>query len=323
MQEISVYLNARASHSGSNFWEKEIRKRLFRSSLTFRRPVDFDELERCLNQDVDRGINTIISVGGDGTANTLIQKLAGQDIGLLVVPGGTANDLAGELGTINKIEEVITWVRAQETKKIDLIKIDDKLMATNGGIGLGGSVANRINSIRKKVPLFKKLMKMTGKNIYSFFAASELLDPNLPYYKLEITSDQFKGEIYGPGLLVNNQAKLAGNFNVAPSTCNSDGLFNVMLFTHSHRGKLIQCLWRMGQGKCVKADQDVVTFETNKLIIKNINSQTISFFGDGEILKTLAPGQECEISIKPQSLLVYSKGKGQDLVDLVNEVSLA
>jgi len=323
MQEISIYLNARASHAGSNFWEKEIRKRLFRSSLTFRRPVDLHELENNLLQDVERGIDTIISVGGDGTANTLIQKLADQNIGLLVVPGGTANDLACELGTINRIEEVISWVRARETKKIDLIKVDDKLMATNGGIGLGGSVATRINNIRKRIPLFKKLMKLTGKNIYSFFAASELLDPNLPYYKLEVSCEQFEGEIYGPGLLINNQPKLAGNFNVAPATCNSDGKFNVMLFTHSHRGKLIQCLWRMGQGKCVKADRDIVNFETDKITIKNVNTKEISFFGDGEILKTLAPGQVCEISIIPHSLLVYSKGKGQELVDLVNEVSLA
>ncbi len=323
MQEISIYLNPRASDSRSGFWEKEIRKRLFRSCLTFRRPGDFSELEECLTADIDRQVDTIISVGGDGTVNTLIQKLVDKEIGLLVIPGGTANDLAGELGSMKKIEEIIDWVRGQETKRIDLIKIDDKLMATNGGIGLGGSVADRINSIRKKVPLFKKLMKLTGKNIYSFFAASELLDPKLPYYRLEVKCDQFTGEVYGPGILINNQSKLAGNFNVAPETSNSDGLFNVKLFTHSHRGKLIQCLWRMGLGKCVNADKDIVNFETDKITIKNGNAHDVSFFGDGEILKILAPGQECEISIIPKSLLVYSKGRGQNLVDLVNEVSLA
>ncbi|MCR9205848.1 MAG: NAD(+)/NADH kinase [Halobacteriovoraceae bacterium] len=320
MQEISVYLNSHASRTNSDFWTKEIGKRLFRSQITFRSPESYNELVNNLEEDIKNRIDTIVSVGGDGTVHTLIQKLAGEEIALLVVPGGTANDLANELGTINNIEKVISWVRAKEMKRMDLISINGHYMATNGGIGLGGQVAQKINLIRKKVPLFKKLMKLTGKRIYSFFAATEILDPNMPYYKLKLKSNEFIGTIECPGLLINNQSMLGGSFQVAPFTTNDDGKFNVTAFTHKNRGKLIQCLWNMGMGVDLTEDEDVITFETDYLEVELLNDKNIPFFGDGEILES---SKKWEIEILPSSLLVYSQGEGNGLIDVVNEVTLS
>ncbi|MCF8059628.1 MAG: hypothetical protein K9K67_10045 [Bacteriovoracaceae bacterium] len=319
MQEISVYLNSKAGQTGMDFWEKEIGRRLFRSHLNFRHHDSKEDLLISLGEDIKNKVNTIVSVGGDGTVHTLIQKLAGEDIGLLVVPGGTANDLANELGAIKNIEKVISWVRSQETKKIDLISINGKLMATNGGIGLGGQVAEKINNIRNKVPLFKNLMKLTGKRIYPFFAATEILDPSLPYYKLKITSKEFAGIIETPGLLINNQSRLGGSFHVAPHTSNNDGTFNVTAFTHKNRARLIQCLWSMGQGEILPEDNNIITFETDSLEVELLEGEDLNFFGDGEIVSR---AKKWDISVRPQTLLVYSQGE-RDIVDMVNEVTLS
>jgi diacylglycerol kinase family enzyme len=319
MQEISVYLNSQAGPDGMDFWQKEIGRRLFRSQLNFRRPDSKEELLELLCEDIDKRVDTIVSVGGDGTMHTLIQKLAGKEIALLVVPGGTANDLANELGEIKNIEKVISWVRARETKKIDLISINGHYMATNGGLGLGGHVAEKINNVRKKVPLFKNLMKLTGKRIYPFFAATEILDPNLPYYKLKIKSKQFNGVIDTPGLLVNNQSRLGGSFQVAPHTVNNDGLFNVTAFTHKNRARLIQCLWAMGQGQELPQDDNIITFETDSLEVELLNGNDLSFFGDGEVV---SKSNRWEIKILPDSLLVYSQGE-KNIIDMVNEVTLS
>lgn len=319
MQEISIYLNERASHATELCWENEIKRRLFRSVLHFHKPTSLDELHKSLEQDIERKVDTIISVGGDGTMHTLIQKLAGQDIGLLVIPGGTANDLANELGTIKKLEKVMSWVRDRELKRIDLVAINGHLMATNGGLGLGGEVADKINKLRAKVPLFKRLMKMTGKSIYPFFAATEILDPNLAYHKLKVTCDQFEGVVETPGLLINNQAQLGGSFTVAPQTLNDDGKFNVTMFTQKNRGRLIQCLWNMGQGMDPAKDAGVITFETNSLEVELLDENPLQFFGDGEVIET---SRHWKIDLLPQSLLVYTQGE-RDIVDSVNEVTLS
>lgn len=318
MQEISVYLNKKAGSGMGQWWEKEISRRLFRSSIQFRRPSDYDELLECLEKDVQSKVDTIISVGGDGTAHTLIQKMVGSDIALLVVPGGTANDLASELGAAQSVDQVISWVRAREMKHIDLIRINGKLMATNGGVGIGSNIAMRLNELRNKVPLFKRLMKYTGKNIYSFLAATEFIGLEMAQYQFKITSEEYCGVLECPGILVNNQSLLGGRFQVAPGTDNTDGTFNLMAFTHKSKRRLIHCLWQMAMGENFE-DPHIVSFETKKATIELMDGPELSFFGDGEIFEK---GKSWDIEVLPSSLLVYGHNGGPGLVDSVNEVTL-
>ena len=321
MQTISVYLNQRASNTSFEYWKDQITRSLFRSKLQFRTPSSLGELKNLLISDIENNVDSIVSVGGDGTVNTLIQSLAHTDIGLLVIPGGTANDLAHELGTEKNIKKVIQWIRSKEMKNIDLIRVNGNYMATNGGIGIGGTVAQKINTIRAKYPVFKKLMKFTGKKIYTFFAASELLSPNLEYCDLKISCDQFNGQVHCAGLLINNQPVLAGSFHVAPGTSNQDGKFNVSILTHPNRQKLLGCVLALAQGIQPVDDPYFITFETDKLTVENINAtKELEFFGDGEILTE--DKQKWEVSVDQSALKVYSKCSGVDLVDLVNQVSL-
>ncbi len=326
MQEIAVYLNSRAGKADAHVWEKEIMRCLFRSSVTFRRPDSLEELQDNLDFDIQRKVDSIISVGGDGTANTLIQKLAGRNIALLVIPGGTANDLANELGTKNSIRHALSQIRARHTKKIDLISVNGQLMATNGGIGLGGKVAGQINEMRKKIPLFKTFMKYSGKSIYSLFAASELLDPRFTKYKFKIESKEYSGIYEGPALLINNQRILGGGFTVAPTADNADGKVNVSLFKHKSRAQVLQCLWSMSKGDDMKSDPHFITFETDKLRVEVIDtpSQDIKFFGDGEIFEaTRQDTKAWEIEVLPKSLLVYTMEKHSSFLSYSSHVTLS
>lgn len=321
MQTISVYLNKRASSMEDDSFKKAISHSLFRSNLRFREPVNINELNENLVQDIDQNVDAIVSVGGDGTVNTLIQKLSGTDIGLLVIPGGTANDLACELGNQKNIKRVIQNIRSCETKKIDLVEINGKLMATNGGIGFGSDVAQKINSIRAKVPAFKKFMNITGKNVYSIFALQELLGLNLKYHNVVLESEEFSSQVNAATIMINNQPILGGTFNVAPGTANNDGKVNVTLLTHKSRQKLIRCVYQLAAGQYPVHDPDFISFETSSLKIKNLDTnQPLKFFGDGEIL--LEDEQELVINVRKQALKVYTKSSEIDLVDRVNEVTL-
>lgn len=327
MQEIAVYLNSRAGKGNSKYWEREISRCLFRSSVTFRSPEGLDELKDDLEYDISRKVDSIISVGGDGTANTLIQKLAGEDIGLLVIPGGTANDLATELGTKGSLSHTLSQIRARQMKKIDLISVNGQLMATNGGIGFGGKVANQINEMRKKIPLFKTFMKFSGKSVYSLFAASELFDFRFTTYTFKIESKEFSGIVTGPALLINNQKILGGSFTVAPKADNSDGKMNISVFKHTSRAQIIQCLWNMSKGEDIVDDPNFISFETDSVKIEVIdsNDSTVDFFGDGEIFNR--PSKEVErvwdIKVKPQSLLVYCMEEESSFLSYSSQVSLS
>ncbi|MBK22583.1 MAG: hypothetical protein CME70_01145 [Halobacteriovorax sp.] len=323
MQNISVYLNQRAANTDYDFWKGKITRSLFRSNLNFRTPNGLAELHENLKEDIQNNVDAVVSVGGDGTVNTLIQNLANKDIGLLVIPGGTANDLASELGMNENIKKICQCIRNQQITNIDLIRINNRLMATNGGIGLGGEVAKKINTIRRKYPVFKKIMKFSGKSIYSFFVAQELLGVNFEEYNLEIESKEFSGNVKSSCILVNNQPMLAGTFNIAPKTNNNDGKFNVSILTHDSRQKLIQCILQVAKGNLPIDDPNFISFESEKISIKNLTpNKKLEFFGDGEILHS-EESEVFDIEVEKDALKVYSAHIGTDLVDLVNDVSLS
>ena len=106
MHEISVYFNKIAGNSLGRSWEDEIRSSLFRSDLSFNYQDTLEELNQKLKKDLADKKDVIISVGGDGTVNTIIQQMAGTQSELLVIPGGTANDLASELGNKASIKKL-------------------------------------------------------------------------------------------------------------------------------------------------------------------------------------------------------------------------
>ena len=98
-------------------------------------------------------------------------KIIGSKIKLLIIPAGTANDLARELEISANIKSIAKAFNQKETLTLDAININGHYMLTSGGLGLTSTVAEKINHYRKDIPGFKRLMKMSGDLIYPIFLA--------------------------------------------------------------------------------------------------------------------------------------------------------
>jgi diacylglycerol kinase (ATP) len=312
MQNISVYLNQKASNA-SHDWQGMINNALFRSQIEYPVTNTIKELHENLDRDLENKVDAILSVGGDGTVHSIIQKLAGTDVGLLVVPGGTANDFAHVVGSSSNIKKITQTIRENTRRKIDLININGTFMATNGGLGFAAEVANEINELRKTYPNFKKIMQFSGKNIYSLFIAKKMLKREITSYKFKIASKEFNDIVMAPLILINNQPMLAGSFEVAPNTNNQDGTFNIMILKHENRLELINCLLNILNGNFPHDDKNLVTFETEEAKIDLLDgAEHLSFFGDGEVFNY---SKSWEIKCVPGALTVFSP---KDQIDYAN-----
>ena len=317
MQNISVYLNQKASN-GSHDWQGMINNALFRSQITYPVTNTIEELHENLMSDVENKVDAVLSVGGDGTVHSIIQKLAGTDVGLLVVPGGTANDFARVMGSSSNIKKITQTIRLNTRKKIDLININGTYMATNGGLGFASEVANEINELRKKFPNFKKIMKFSGKNVYSLFIAKKMLNKEITSYKFKISSKEYNDIVMSPLVLVNNQPMLAGSFEVAPNTNHQDGTINIMILKHENRLELINCLLKILGGDFPHNDKNLITFETQEAQIDLLEgADELSFFGDGEILNKAS---SWKIKCHPGALTVFSPKDQTDLANLCGQM---
>lgn len=304
MAKISVYFNDASSRSMSTKLAKKLENYLYRHNVAFRSPESLSELHTSLQSDVKDECEYIFSVGGDGTANTILQNIHGTDVKLMVIPTGTANDFASELGLNLNVDRIMKVFLHKTYQNVDVIKVNDKYMLTNGGIGMTSNVAEKINADRKVIPGFKKLMKLTGSKIYPLYFGKEMLGP-LKKYKLHIESSDFpflNKEVNAAILMINNQPKIGGNFLIAPETKNNDGKFNVTILTHDSKIELMKATIMMMQGKYPTSDPNIISFETNEVDIISLE-EDMTFFGDGEIL---CKGQNFLIKNIPQTLNVCS-----------------
>ncbi|MEX1099664.1 MAG: diacylglycerol kinase family protein, partial [Bacteriovoracaceae bacterium] len=133
MSRISIYVNKKASNSHDKFL-KGLKNHLFRHETTIKQPKSIEELHEELGEDLRKDVEYIFAIGGDGTINTILQKIANTSINLLIIPAGAANDLATEVGMDHTIKKIMKVFQHKTYSQIDLIRVNGRYMATNGGV---------------------------------------------------------------------------------------------------------------------------------------------------------------------------------------------
>ena len=100
-----------------------------------------------------RGVSTVIVLGGDGTANEVVQALAGTDVAFGLVPGGGANVLVRALGLptdpVAATANLLRVLRIGRRRRIGLgrAELDDgthRLFTCNAGLGFDAAVVARV-----------------------------------------------------------------------------------------------------------------------------------------------------------------------------------
>lgn len=95
----------------------------------------------------DQGFDLVISFGGDGTMNEVVNGLAHTDTPLAILPGGMANVLCRTLGIPTDIVEatghLLNRIRAGETRRINIGRADQRYFVLSCGAGLDAATVKR------------------------------------------------------------------------------------------------------------------------------------------------------------------------------------
>jgi YegS/Rv2252/BmrU family lipid kinase len=95
-------------------------------------------------QAVEQQIRVVIAAGGDGTINEVIQGLAGSETALGVLPTGTVNVWAREMGLPSDSAKVSAILTQGRTRQIDLGRVNERYFLLMVGVGLDGEVAHAV-----------------------------------------------------------------------------------------------------------------------------------------------------------------------------------
>ena len=97
---------------------------------------------------VHEDIDVVFALGGDGTANEVIQALAGTQSRLGVIPGGGANVFARALGlpndAVKATAQLLSHLRAGRDRSITLGRAGDRYFGFNAGFGFDAAVIRHV-----------------------------------------------------------------------------------------------------------------------------------------------------------------------------------
>ncbi|HEX8294778.1 MAG TPA: diacylglycerol kinase family protein [Chthoniobacteraceae bacterium] len=133
MQDTLIILNPAArSERAKGTWQQI--KKLPRSVLRLTTaPGDARSLAAWA---VEEGFKNVVAAGGDGTINEVVNGLAGSEVTLGVLPVGTMNVFAAELGLPTKLRDAWQVIRTGTSRKIDLARANGQYFVQLAGVGL-------------------------------------------------------------------------------------------------------------------------------------------------------------------------------------------
>ncbi|HXY71210.1 MAG TPA: diacylglycerol kinase family protein [Actinomycetota bacterium] len=94
-------------------------------------------------------VDVVVTLGGDGTINEVVNGLAGTDVPLGVLPGGGANVFARSIGLPRDPVEatgVLLERLMEPPRPVPLGRIDDRWFHSNCGIGIDATIVRRVET---------------------------------------------------------------------------------------------------------------------------------------------------------------------------------
>ncbi len=136
---------SRSSNLHSQPFEKYLKGKGFEVKVEFTTSLEH-ACELATEAAVDYKCGLVVAIGGDGTVREIAHGLEGSDKPLLIIPSGTENLLANELGFDEKLQTVIETFESGEIRPLDLGSINGKCFTSVVGFGFDGDVVERVSS---------------------------------------------------------------------------------------------------------------------------------------------------------------------------------
>jgi YegS/Rv2252/BmrU family lipid kinase len=234
--------------------------------------------------------------GGDGTINEVVNGLAagghGWPLPLAVLPFGTANVLAAEIGVASR-DDAVTAILRGCARSAHVGIANGRCFTMMAGVGFDAHV------VRGIAPAVKRRL---GKSAYGLEMLRQLV--RYPFARYGVTID---GVSYDAASVVVAKGRYyGGRFVCAPAACLGDPGFQVCLFESSGRRAAVTYALALGTGGLAhRADYRILP--ATSVRIEGPADDPVQ--GDGEVLTKLP----VEIALASQPLRLWMPAPQQPL----------
>lgn len=263
------------------------------------------QITQQVKEAAQRGFSPLISIGGDGTVNAVLNGIMTSEVNipLIPIPAGIGNGFARILG-IKKLEDAFRAITYGKIRRVDLGKVSfgedessqERFFANFFGLGPDVSVIQMIERRRKDFSRF-------GGVIHYIFACFEEWF-SLKYPRVSVKS-RIEGKIFSKEnfelfwLIVANVRNYGRIFRITPKAKIDDGLLDVFLMERpAFQIDIVIDFLELIVGTH-KRLSEVSVFQTEELEVSS--SKPLLAHIDGEII---GPQRTYKISVLPKALKV-------------------
>jgi diacylglycerol kinase family enzyme len=142
---IVVFVNAASGAPGKQAIADDLAKEFARHGAQAEVVVVKPGCDLCeeVHRAVREGARIAVAAGGDGTVNAVASVVAGTETALGVLPLGTLNHFAKDLGIPLDLAQAVETIVQGEVRRVDVAEVNGKLFVNNSSVGVYPTVVRK------------------------------------------------------------------------------------------------------------------------------------------------------------------------------------
>ncbi|MES2913217.1 MAG: diacylglycerol kinase family protein [Pseudomonadota bacterium] len=257
-----------------------------------------EELIGAAKQAVKDGLPMVAAGGGDGTQNAVAAQLVGTDVVYGVLPMGTLNHFAKDLGIPLAIDDAVATIAAGHQTQVDTAEVNGHRFLNNSSLGLYPDTVRRREMQQSRL----------GRSKWpAFFWAALTSLKRYPFLNLQLTTDKISYRQRTPFIFIGNNDYIMEGFNIGARSSLQDGRLSLYFAHRTGRLGLVVLAVRAVFGR-LKQAKDFEMLHARTLTIESRHRQ-LRVSTDGEVNLMETP---LVYKIVPRSLNVFVPAPDQD-----------
>jgi diacylglycerol kinase family enzyme len=292
--KVAVVAHSGKSLGGGLSELRSVLKRRGIDRLRWREVPKSRKAPKQVRKAIDWGAELIFVWGGDGMAQRTIDAAAGSDTPLALLPAGTANLLASNLGVPQDIEAAVDIGLEGERRRLDIGRINGEAFAVMAGAGLDAlMIADADGGLKDRLGRLGYIW--TGlKNLRATPFDATITIEGTRWFKGTATC-----------VLVGNVGELFGGLELFEGSRADDGLLEVGVLTATGVLETVRTVARVAVGSA----DDAAFARTTKAASVRIKLDRKVLYevdgGDRTKVKSL------RVDVEPSAIVVCVKGPAQ------------
>jgi diacylglycerol kinase family enzyme len=232
----------------------------------------------------------VVAGGGDGTVNAVASVMAGSGVAFGVLPLGTLNHFAKDLGIPLALDAAILNVAQGRRQQVDVGEVNGRIFLNNSSLGLYPDI------VRDRERQQRRLGR--GKWLAACWASVAALR-RYPFLSVRLNVDGEQIARRTPFVFIGNNAYTMQGFSIGERARLDGGVLSLYVAQRPGRLGLVRLAWRALWGRLAQErDFDVLLAEAMEIDTRH---KRIRVATDGEVTVMLTP---LRYRIRPGALTV-------------------